>query len=313
MKSPWRQLWHPKYWIFAPLLGLLYAITHLPYRTQMRIGKALGKFLLVFNKKSRHTTQINLELCFPELTPEARTQLLRDTYASMGMSIMETAMAWFAKDSQLPPITYVGFERWQQFHKEGQGILFVSAHLSCLEIIGRLIKDKLIITSIYRPQKIQLLDIFAKFYRAKFMAKIVAREQLRELMRGLTQDESVWYTPDVDAGIKNSIFVPFFNIPTATITTPPRLAARTNALTMTLFMYRKKDLSGYEIHLSEPLENFPSGDDEQDMARINQLIEAAIRVHPEQYLWQYKRFKTRPPGEKRFYQNPINPSLWKCL
>jgi KDO2-lipid IV(A) lauroyltransferase len=53
--------------------------------------------------------------------------------------------------------------------------------------------------------------------------------------------------------------------------------------------------------LSPPIENFPSEDILTDAARLNAILEKAIRNKPEQYVWQYKRFKTRPEGEARFY------------
>ena len=111
----------------------------------------------------------------------------------------------------------------------------------------------------------------------------------------------MWYTPDIDAGRRNSVFAPFFGIPTATLTTTSRLAARTDAIVLPTFFYRNANGQGYRVVFKAPLENFPSGNDEIDAIHLNAAIEQAVRIAPTQYLWQYKRFKTRPAGEKRFY------------
>ena len=65
---------------------------------------------------------------------------------------------------------------------------------------------------------------------------------------------------------------------------------------------RVPDQLAWTLSFSPVLENFPSGDDQQDATRMNALIEEQIRLHPEQYLWLHKRFKTRPPGEASLYK-----------
>ncbi len=301
MKSPWQQFWHPKYWPIFPLFVILRLIAYLPYKTQMQCGKFVGELIRQFASQARHTTEVNIRLCFPGLSPAQQAQLVQESFQSLGMSLFETAMAWFAKDEQLPPITIYGLEKWQHYHNEKMGVLFISAHLGSFELIGRLIKKKIPITAVYRPQKLKLLDAFTYFYRAQFMHKLIARDNLRELIRALKNGESVWYTPDVDAGRQNSVFVPFFNIPAATITTSSRLIAHNASKALGLFFYRRADLSGYDFFIEDTLGDFPSEDLAQDASQVNRMIENAIRKHPEQYLWQYKRFKTRPPGEARFY------------
>jgi KDO2-lipid IV(A) lauroyltransferase len=64
---------------------------------------------------------------------------------------------------------------------------------------------------------------------------------------------------------------------------------------------RKKDGSGYILHIDPPLEDFPSADEFKDASAINQSIEKYLREFPENYMWIHQRFKTRPPGEAPFY------------
>jgi len=153
----------------------------------------------------------------------------------------------------------------------------------------------------YRPAKNKVFDALAYHYRKNLYAKIIARHDLRGMLTWLKANQVIWYTPDVDAGTKNSVFVPFFGVPAASITATTRLADMTQAAVMPIFFYRRDDFSGYDICIEPMLENFPSGNIEHDTLRINQIIETAVRKKPEEYLWQYKRFKTRPNNEKRFY------------
>src|SRR3989338_6738967 len=165
--SPWRLLWLPKNWVFAPLLGLLRLMVFLPYRMQMRIGSALGYLIYLFDRSGKHTARINLKLCFPKLSDTERHQLLKKNYQAIGFSIVETALAWFGTDQQLPPVKIHGLEHWQNCYHKNKGVLLISCHLSCLEIAGRLIKPYMTVNAVYRPQKLALLDALVHYYRQK--------------------------------------------------------------------------------------------------------------------------------------------------
>jgi KDO2-lipid IV(A) lauroyltransferase len=111
----------------------------------------------------------------------------------------------------------------------------------------------------------------------------------------------VWYAADQDYGARHSVFAPFFGVPAATITATARLAAFNRSPVVFMSNYRHPENLRWSIHFSPVLENYPSGDELQDATRINQIIEDAIRAHPQQYLWMHRRFKTRPPGAASLY------------
>jgi KDO2-lipid IV(A) lauroyltransferase len=60
--------------------------------------------------------------------------------------------------------------------------------------------------------------------------------------------------------------------------------------------------AGYVVTIEPPWSDFPTDDLYADTRRMNAYIEGKVREMPEQYLWMHKRFKTRPPGEARFYE-----------
>lgn len=302
MRSPWWQFLKPKYWLGLPLFGLLALVAQFPYRWQYAIGSAFGWLLSKVDRKGVHTTQVNCRLAFPHLTAPQQQDFIRANYQSAGLSLIETACAWFSDATRFQSLlTYEGLEHLEAAQQSGRGILLASAHFGCLEIAGCLFAANHSLQVMYRSQKLLLLDAFAKYYRHKIYDGIIAREDLRGLIRTLKNGGIVWYTPDIDAGLKNSVFVPFFGIPTATLTTTSRLAAKTDAMVIPTFFYRQANAQGYRLVFKPPLTPFPSGDDLKDATLLNQVIEEAVRVAPTQYLWQYKRFKTRPNGEKRFY------------
>ena len=107
------------------------------------------------------------------------------------------------------------------------------------------------------------------------------------------------YLPDQDFGRKDSIFVPFFGVPTATTTGVSRLSNLTKRHVIPMIPIRH--FGRLQIKIFPPCERFPTTDISADTTRINQLIEYLIRQHPTQYFWLHQRFKTRPPGEKSVY------------
>ena len=109
--------------------------------------------------------------------------------------------------------------------------------------------------------------------------------------------------PDQDYGRKYSVFAPFFGIPAASITIMSRLAKQTNAIVIPLTYHRKTSGIGYEFYFGAPFENYPSGDLVADCTAYNHFLEQDLRHCPEQYLWQHRRFKTRPEGCPKLYHS----------
>lgn len=295
----------PRYWLYWLLIGILRLLIFLPYAQQVRLGRHFGRLMLRFSHKMRSSAQQNLQHCFPELTQAEQEILLKKSFESAGIGAFETALAYWASNKRLLPLIQVrGLEHIQQALTKGKGVLIVGTHFSTLQLIGRLTSFHLSLAVVYRPQKNPLLNSLAVKMVSKYYKRALARGDVRGILRCLKDNIPIWYTHDIDAGLKNSVFVPFFGVQAASITATSRLAKLSGAAVVMSNYYRREDLQGYEIEFTPPIENFPSDDVVQDTLRINQAQEAIIREHPDQYLWQYRRFKTRPPGEPRFYTQP---------
>lgn len=297
-----RSLAHPIYWPVWFGFGLLWLLTRLPYRIQLKIGAALGTILYYLPTKLRHITEVNLRLCFPELTDIQRTQLAKKNFASLGIALFETANAWWMPDAKLKCLYRLsGLEYAEQAFAKGKGIILVSPHFTCLEMIGRLLSMHYSFGAMYRPHKKALVAFIHEKFRKQQNVTYIASNRVRELFTALEKNIAVWYAYDIDAGEKNNVFAPFFNIQSSSMTSVTRVVNRSGAAVVPISFYRNDDEMIYEIKLLPALENFPTENPVEDATRLNKILENAIREKPEQYVWQYKRFKTRPQGEKRFY------------
>jgi hypothetical protein len=148
----------------------------------------------------------------------------------------------------------------------------------------------------YRAHKNPLLDAFMLRGRLRNCNGVFDRADIRGAFRHLKQGKILWYAPDQDYGPEHSVYAPFFGHAAATITAGSRFAAFNHSPTFVVRHHREQGARPYALE-AIPFPDFPSGDDVADATRLNQALEAAIRVNPAQYLWMHKRFKTQAGGK----------------
>lgn len=143
------------------------------------------------------------------------------------------------------------------------------------------------IVSIYARQRNRVIDRWLYHGRSRFGDQLLQprHESIRATVKAMKAGRPFYYLPDMDHGRKESIFVPFFGVQTATITGLPRFARMADAAVVPCVTRLLPGGAGYRLSFGEPWENFPSGDIEADVARMNAEIEALVRTMPEQYYW----------------------------
>ncbi|WP_221793058.1 LpxL/LpxP family Kdo(2)-lipid IV(A) lauroyl/palmitoleoyl acyltransferase [Oceanobacter mangrovi] len=301
---PPKHLLHPRFWLNWIGIGLLIAMTHLPFSWQLAIGKRLGLLLHKFGKSRRKIAEVNIRVCFPEKSEQQRAELVRQVFIDNGIGLMETLIGWFRAPDYLASRTrFHGFDKLRQAQAEGKGVLLLGAHYSMLDLAGALFITQLPANISYRPQDNPVMNWLMERRRNKLYRGCFTRKDIRSFIRCLKNGEILWYAQDQDFGRKNSIFVDFFGVPAATITATSRIAKAGNALVMPMTYFRAADNS-YDITIHDPLP-IPSGDDVEDARMANAFIEQQLRQHPSQYLWLHRRFKTRPDrseSKQSFYR-----------
>jgi KDO2-lipid IV(A) lauroyltransferase len=292
----------PRYWPTWVGIGLLRLFIRLPYRTQLWIGRGLGRLFRLISPYRRTIVAINLKLAFPELAERDRRRLEHRFYASLGMSLIETAAALWAPERFFERLGHVeGLEHLVNAQQRDKGVLLLSGHFCSLDFAGRLLMKRHRICFTFQELRNKLFDRATRDARAKRCHILIHRHDIRGFIRALKAGEVVWYAPDQSQARRNSVFAPFFGIPTNTLTATTKLARLTGAAVLPFSIARLPDARGYALHIEPPLENFPGKDEYEDARRFNAMIETQIRANPEQYLWIHRRFKTRPEGEPSLY------------
>ena len=238
------------------------------------------------------TARRNIELCFPELDAPAREKLLDEHFKSLGMALMEVPLAWWITPAQLAKIVRIeGAENLHAAIARGQGVILLTAHFTSLELAGRTLLAIAPVKFLYRPTKNEVLAYALNRFRTGYGGRPIPKDDIRAFIGALKKNECVWYAPDQSYRKKGAEMVPLFGIPAATNTLTSRLARMTGAAVLPYFLQRLPGAQGYLATIHPPLENFPSDCSVSDTERFNRMIEAQVRIAPEQYLWIHRRFK----------------------
>lgn len=294
---------HPRFWLLWLGLGLLWLVTLLPYRVLLRLGRGLGALMYRLATSRRKIVELNLQLCFPQMSALERQRMVKENFASTGMTFFEMAISWWWPAARLRRLgTVEGVEHLQQAEAEGQGVILMALHFTTLELGGALLAVQRGMYGMYRAHKSPVFDYVQRRGREQRLLGVVERDDVRGMLKLLRAGGVVWYAPDQDYGAQRSVFVPLFGVPAATVTATSKFARMGRARVIPFTQQRLPNGQGYRVIVHPALADFPSDSEEADCLRINQWIEQAINVCPEQYLWAHRRFKTRPPGEAKLYK-----------
>ena len=294
---------HPRFWPLWLGMGLLWLVVQLPYRWLLVLGRGLGGLMYHLAGSRRRIAERNLELCFPELSVGERQRLLRENFASTGMTFFEMAISWWWPVERLKRLgTVEGLEHLRQAEADGQGVILMALHFTTLEMGGALLCMQQDMYGMYRAHKNPLFDFIQRHGREQRLLGAIERDDVRGMLKVLRAGGVVWYAPDQDYGAQRSLFVPLFGVQAATVTATSKFARLGRARVVPFTQTRLADGTGYKVTVHPALADFPGDSEEADCLRINQWIEQAIRQQPEQYLWAHRRFKTRPAGEAKLYR-----------
>jgi KDO2-lipid IV(A) lauroyltransferase len=264
----------------------------LPFPALLATGRVLGALLRHLPISFVRTARRNIELCFPELDAPAREKLLDEHFKSLGMALMEVPLAWWITPAQLAKIVRIeGAENLHAAIARGQGVILLTAHFTSLELAGRTLLAIAPVKFLYRPTKNEVLAYALNRFRTGYGGRPIPKDDIRAFIGALKKNECVWYAPDQSYRKKGAEMVPLFGIPAATNTLTSRLARMTGAAVLPYFLQRLPGAQGYLATIHPPLENFPSDCSVSDTERFNRMIEAQVRIAPEQYLWIHRRFK----------------------
>ena len=287
-----------------PLAALLWLLHFLPLAILAPIGRSIGRLLYVFARRRRRIATRNIDWCFPERSADERHALVLAHFQMLGRSIIERAIFWWGSPERLNRIIRVeGEQTIHRLRAAGRPVILLAPHFVGLDAGGVAVTMRFDIVSIYAAQANATFNRLLYKGRTRFgNQQLLSRQDgARATVKAMKAGRPFYYLPDLNGRRRDSIFVPFFGIPAATITGLSRLAKAAGAAVVPCVTRMLPDDQGYVVEFGEAWDNFPTENVDADTARMSAWVESVVRTMPEQYYWVHRRFKTRPPGESSPY------------
>lgn len=283
----------------------LWLLHWLPLPLQALIGNGVGWVLYHLARRRRHIALTNVRLCFPQLSPAECSQRVRAHFQFLMRSFLERGLVWWASPQRLRRLVRLeGLEHVQGAdRKTATPVILLVPHFLGIDVGGTRLCLELDMLTMYSPQRPQAIDDLIRHGRGRFGTQLLLTRQdgIRSTVKAIRDKRAFYYLPDMDYGISDAVFAPFFGVPAATITGLSRLSKLTGARVHECVTEMLPGGAGYVARIGPAWENFPTEDAEADTRRMNVAIERQVERLPTQYYWVHKRFKTRPAGEKGFY------------
>jgi KDO2-lipid IV(A) lauroyltransferase len=284
---------------------LLWLLSLLPAGAPYWLATRGAGLWMRLSPTKRHTTERNLERCYPLMSPPERARLARESFVHYLCSILETGHNWYWPLERLQArcIGVVGEDLIARSRASKRGVVVLAPHFGAWEYLGMYLQslpDQIAI--LYKPPSNPQLERALLEKRRRGGANLIAANArgLRELYAHLRDGKGAGILPDQQPSRGKGRFAPFFGIPALTAVLVPRLVQRTDCNVL-LTACERLPGGRYRVHFMEADPDIRSGDMDTALAAVNRGVERCIAIDPPQYLWSYKRFKTRPEGEKPFY------------
>jgi KDO2-lipid IV(A) lauroyltransferase len=283
------------------MVTILFILGRLPVTLGRWLVAPLGPLMLVLMGRRREIAKRNIAACFPDWSEARRRKLLRGSFSSLARTLVEMAWLWTDGGRKVLSMGEIhGIENMEAAVSRG-GVLMVTAHFTSLEVGGRLLCDKFTGGGLYRPLSNEVMEWYQTRGRLAWADVMISKRNIRAAIRHLRTPDNLWYAPDQDFGPSQSVFAPFFGIPTASLVATHKIPSMTGCSVVPMYPRYDRKRKVYEVYVGPALEDFPTDDVTADLARINAILEEQVRQVPDQYWWIHRRFKTRPEGEPGFY------------
>ncbi len=283
--------------------GILFmrALAPWPLGVVRALGSVLGRLLFLLARRRRRIALTNLRLAFPDLSEAERLVLARRNFRYFAQAFLDRSWLWHG-DPEVVRQRLRITGAVDDLTRAGAVVMF-APHFYGMDAGGSAVMQQIDrpACTIYSTQNNRALDEWMQRGRQRFGdATLLSRtEGVKPIVRALREGKMLYLLPDMDLGPHESVFVPFYGVPTATVPSLSRFAKLGQARVVPV-VTRMTDF-GYEVKVHPAWADYPTADASADAALMNERLQGYIDEMPDQYYWVHKRFKTRPPGEASLY------------
>ncbi len=276
-------------------------LARMPLAWVRALGWALGWLLYALAGSRRRVVWVNLRLCFPQRTEAELRALAQQTFVFFAQAWLDRGWLWHGDADDLQRRLRL---RGAAHELQGDAPTVVFApHFVGLDAGWTALTLQLprAFTTIYSNQVDPTLDRWILDGRKRFgRPRLFGRDDgLKPVVQALRAGQPLYLLPDMNITRQESVFVPFYGVPTATLTSLSRFAKMGRAKVVPVIT--ELTTAGYDVHVMPAWQDFPTDDLQADAATMNRRLQDYIDRMPGQYYWVHKRFKMRPAGGASVY------------
>jgi len=292
----------------ALVLLALRLLAALPLPVSQTLGWCVGSLAALVPNRERANAEVNVALCFPQMPSEERRRFARRALIENACTLLESPRAWLRDpDRLLERVDPQDGERWiRELLARGRGLIFAAPHLGNWEMGVHFLTRTTPTTVLYRPPRQQVLESVMVRGRGRDLARVVPTDAsgIRALYQALGRGEAIAVLPDQQPKEEGSaaVFAPFFGQETLTMTLLSRLARKTGAAVLFVFVERLPRGRGFRMHWVPAPDGVADADPRVAATALNLGVERCVAICPTQYQWTYRRFKKRPGGLRNPYR-----------
>ncbi len=279
------------------LIGFWKILILFPIKFQYVLATVIGSLINSLPLKRNKISKVNIELCFKDLNKHDINNIYKENTIEFAKAIFYTGIAWFWSNERIKkniPYKINGLQDILRNQDTGNGILLLFKHSLHLELDSRIIAMHAEIYGIEREHNSKMFENIQRSGRLKSLRGITDRDNTFTFIKWLKKGKTVLYAPDQDYGTKKSIELNFFGIPAATVTAPLKIIEKTGCKVFFINSF----FNDGELILDLEKLNLDQSSTEKFSKQLNLIIENKIKLHPHEYLWQHRRFKSTLGKEK---------------
>jgi len=259
------------------------------------LGELMGFLLSILPNSARNNTKINLKLCFPNSSDQEIKVLTRKSLKETSRSLLESGKSWitFPKTGVSNIIQVEGMKLVSESLVQDRGAILFTSHLGNIEVLISFLAENFKCTIPYTPAKIDAVDELMKRARLLMGAEMVKADSggVKSALKALNRGEIIIMASDQVPKKKSGIISNFFGTPALSVSLVSSLATRTDSPCHSVSCIRLKKGKGYKVIFSERIEKLNTLGVPEGVNLMNTELEECIMKAPEQYAWEYKRFK----------------------
>ena len=267
----------------------------LSLKNAQALGSFIGRILWMGDSRLTRVTKKNIELCYPELSDSERQDLIKRSLKETGKVFSEFGVMWeWPTEKTLGLVRSVeGKEHLDAIFEKGKGAIVLAPHHGNWELVGLYLSTIRPMAALYKPPKIKALEDYMSSVRGRHGSELVPTNKrgVVRLFSILSDQGMVGILPDQVPGGTGGIVAPFMGVDANTIKLVSRLIGRTGCEVVSLCAIRRPNGAGFDMVFKPADPEIYNPDINTSVAALNRTVEASIESHPEQYQWEYKRFK----------------------